>query len=475
MAAEIPVPSDAEVNLIPVLNNLRVDDPPVEALPEVQDMAIDQENDVDVMIRLEQEDMQRERDAMEQLVNRIVEEEPQDDIEIEHNVFRFTYVILSDYDIGTDRFDHQNLQIRWVVVKRNTIAAAVQIMINMLEDPLPKGLIVACFSRFFEELGLPLNDVMQGIRTIKTKMQTVFTHNLCFSTSIFKPSLEKTWSKTAQYNMFVRSINIEMERTPLSIHKSLLRKVKSLGRLACKGEMWTEFRNNSGVGSTLAKEGVAKVCSWYGNHCLRGMVRVVDHDTPLVVSENEPAVLSLTPGYKGDVMVKFLKQMGTYKAPPRYPPNTKRYKRQQKQLNRDLKGDFLRPHLSSIGRRVSTYSTSSSSTASSRNSRGSSGGSRRGEGDLADEVKIVRLERDNLDLQNVIQSLKDKNEDVMKERRRGEENLTSTITRLFSEMEWMSRDRTELSAKLIKAEQALQTMKEDRDQLSDDLRKKRKE
>lgn len=472
MASETPVPSDTEANLIPVLNNLRVDDQAT--LPEVQDMAVDPENEVDALIRLEQEDQQREKDALEQLCAKIVEEEPQDDLQVEHDVFRYTYVILSDMDIGKDRFEHHNLEIRWVLVKRNTIAATVQIVLNMLDDPLPKGIIVACFNRFWQELGLPLKDVMQGMRTITTKMQSVFIHNLVFSTSIFKPSSEKQWPKTAQFNVFVRNTNIEMSRTPLSVHKALLRKVKSLSKLASKGEMWVEFRNNSGVGSTLSAEGIIKICNWYGNHCLRGMKKVVDHDTPLLVTDNEPECLSLTPGYKGDIMVDYIKEMGTYRPPNKYNVKTKMWQRQQKQRNRDQRGDFLRPHLSSIGRRVSTYSTSSSSS-SSRQSRGSAAsGSRKQEGDLLDEVKVVRLENDIRDLQNVIQSLKDKNEDDLKERRRGEENLTGTITRLFSEMEWMSRDRTELSAKLIKAEQALQTMKEDRDQLSDDLRKEKK-
>lgn len=474
MADENTVPSDSESNLIPVMTGLRVRDEE----PPVQPMAVDppndlnNENDLDNMLRLQQEDQEREKNNMEQLIQQVVQVELQPDVEVEREVSSYTFVVLADYEIGMDRYTHQGSEVRWVYVNRNTMAATVQIILNFLEDPLPKGIIVHCLNRFWQELGGSVNDAMQAMRKIADKMKSVFTHNLVFSTSLFRPYLEKIWPKIAQFNLFTRAINIQMKKTPLGVHKCLLRRTKNLKALASKGDMWAEFCNNSGVGKNLSPAGISKVCIWFGNHFLNGMQTAVDHDTPLTVTENEPACLTLTPGYKGDIMVKFIMELGTYK-PPRYNVKTKAWKRWDRQRSKDLKKDHLRPNLSSIGRRVSTSTSSSSTSWSSR--RSGTSATPHQDGDLADHVRILQLEKDNLDLQNVVQSLKDSKEDDRKERRRGEESLTATITRLFGEMEWMSRDRTELASKLIKAEQDLLQMKEDRDHFSDQLDKKRKE
>ena len=465
--------ADAESSLIPVLTGLRVADPEPDNQG-VQDMVVDKpedraaETDLETMMRLQQEDQDREKQNMERLIQQVVEIELQPDVEQEREVSSYVFVVLADYEIGVDRYQHQEVEVRWVVIKRNTVEATVQIIMNFLEDPMPKGLVVACMNRYWQEQGGPMNDVMQGMRKIAEKMSSVFTHNLVFSTSIFRPCLEKIWPKIAQFNQFTRALNIQMRKTPLGVHKCLLRNVKSLRQLAVKGDLYSEFLSNAGVGKNLSPAGIKKVCVWYGNHFLNGMQNVVDHDTPLTVTDNEPACLTLTPGYKGDVMVGFIKEMGTYK-PPRFNIKGPMHKRWVKSRNKDLKADFLRPHLNSIGRRLSTSSSSSSSGR-----RSMSNGSIQSV-DLADHVKLVKLERDNLDLQNVVQSLKDTSEDERKEHRRGEENLTATIQRLFGEMEWMTRDRTELASKLIKAEQELLQMKDDRDHLSDQLQKKRRE
>lgn len=467
MADENHTATDAESNLIPVMTGLRVAD----SDPGVQDMLVDKPEDrngdaeLDDMLRLQQEDHEREKNNMENLIQQVVQVELQPDVEQEREVSSYVYVVLADYEIGVDRYVHEGVEVRWVLVKRNTVAATLQIILNFLEDAMPKGIIVNCMNKYWQEQGGAVNDVMQAMRTIAEKMTTVFTHNLVFSTSLFRPCLEKIWPKIAQFNLFTRAMNIQMRKTPLGVHKCLLRKVKSLKQMAVKGDMFTEFLSNAGVGKNLSPAGISKVCTWFGNHFINGMQSVIDHDTPLTVNENEPASLTYTPGYKGDVMVSFLKEMGTYKPPLQY-------KRWQKGVNKDLRADFLRPRLNSIGRRES----SSSSSSSSSGRRSGSSGSRQGE-NMPAYVKILNLEREKLDLQNVVQSLKDAKEDERKEYRRGEESLTATIQRLFGEMEWMSRDRTELASKLIKAEKELLQTKDDRDHLSDQLsdQKKRRE
>lgn len=437
----------------------------------VENMSIDQS--VDEMIQQQQDELDQERRNMEYLCDQVksvgLQQQPQpvDQVDDPPATFRYAYIVLADYNIGVDKFEHENVEIRWVTIQRNTLAATMTIVNNFLEDPHPKGLIIHCLQRFWQELGVKMDVVMEAMRSIVKKMSTIFTHKLVFSTSPFYPCMEKKWPQVASFNIFTRNLNLEMQMTPLGVHKSLLRKVKSLGKMCVKGDMFQEFREGSGVGKTLTHEGIEKVCKWFGQHFLKGMEKNVDHNTSLVPNDNEPECLSWTPGYKGDLMVNFIRQMGTYKGLPRH---RSQYKRQEYLRNKDQRRDYLRPVLASIGRRPST--SASSSSGSSRGSYRRD--SRIEEGDLADQVRLVKLERDNQDLKNVLQTLKDKGEEERRERRRGEENLTNTIQRLFSEMEWMTRDRNDLSTKLIKANQELVQMKEDRDYLSDEMNRKKK-
>ena len=459
MAGETPS-ADQPGRVIPVISVTRAE----------EDMQVDGQPTLDDMIEQQLEETDQEKQNMEALCSQVQSVELQPEPAADQGAAKHTFIVLSDVDIGRDRYHHLETEIRWVLLRRDTIKETVTVILNFISDPHPKGLVIMCFNRFWQFMGVPINDVMCAIRTIANKMSTVFIHNLVFSTAPFLPCMEKKWPQAASLNLFIRNINIELNRTPLGLHKSLLRKVKTLGKMAIKGDNFVEFREGTGVGKTFTPEAIGKMCRWIGNHCLRGMAHTVDHFTPLTVHDNEPECLSWTPGYKGDLMVGFIKQMGTFKPLPSSCVISPRYKRQQAQRNRDQRRDTLRPYLASIGRRPSVSSSSSNSSR-----RSSSGGMRVEEADLADQVRIVRLERDNQDLKNVLQTVKDKAEEERRDRRRGEETVSNTVQRLFGEIEWMIRDRIELSSKLTKAEQALIQMKEDRDAISDELARKKRE
>lgn len=361
---------------------------------------------------------------------------------------------------------HEGHEIRWVYLRRTKLEEIKKIILQFLDDPLKKRVVIDCLAVFWLEDHTTMNEVMTDMRAIVAKMNSVFVHTLVFSSELFPPALQKKWPHIASWNLYCRNLNIQMDMAPLGAHKSLLRKVKNLSKQVCRGEMWAEFKSGAGLGSTLSPEGIDKLTRWHAVHLLNGMNKKVDHGTPLTVNENEPEILSYTPGYKSPTMVAHLKKLGIYLAKPDgkgFKSWKKPYFNKNKGSNRN---DYLRPNLSSLDRRSST---ASNSTAKSVFSYARSGW--RGEGDLADQVKLARVESDNRDLQNVVATLREEKEKDGRKGRDREENLTNTIHRLFNEMEWYIKDRTELASKLIKAEQTLQQVKEDRDALSDENRR----
>ena len=414
-----------------------------------------------------------ERKAMEELCSQVMQVGIADPS-------RYMHIVLSSLDIGKDRFVYEGQEVRWVLIRRNRMEDVKKIIINFLSDPLPKRIIVDCLARFWIDLSVPMRDVMTTMKGLASRMDTIFNVSIVFSSEVFRPTLENRWPYIAAWNLYVRNINIQMNMSPLCVHKCLLRSLKNQSKMAVKGDVWFEFKTGAGLGSTLNADGIQKVTKWYGKHLKEGMDRKVDHSTPLTSNENEPECLAYTPGYKTKVMVTHLKIAGLNR-PERPDPRGERgsWKRRNYNnskvhrvpYNREAGGSQQSLH--SVERRASTSSSSSSSTGSTARSVFSYGkGGKRGGVDLADHV---RVERDNQDLRNIVETLKDQKEQEIQKRRDREENLGNTIQRLFNEMEWINKDRTELSSKLIKAEMGLHQMKEDRDALSDENSKLRSE
>ena len=168
--------------------------------------------------------------------------------------------------------------------------------------------------------------------------------------------MEKKWPQVAAFNLFTRNTNIAMVKTQLGLHKSLLRRVKTIGKMAIKENIFQKFREGTGVGKTLTHEGVVKIYKWFRQHCIKGMETTVDNFTSLTPNDSEPECLSWTPGYKGDLMVGFLKQVQLQVRSV-----------SEAAVPKEQGSEDLRPTLASIRRRPST-SASSSSGASRRSS-----------------------------------------------------------------------------------------------------------
>ena len=375
----------------------------------------------------------------------------------------YQLIVLTNISIGSDRFTHNGVVVRWICFEATTIEATNTIVTRFIDDPSLKRVIVDCYSKFLK--CEPVNDVMQAIRQICNKSALVYSSKLCFSSAVFPPHQERFWEKYSAFNVFVRNINIAMKMSPLSNHKGTLKKVKHLTKLATRGDCWQEKQNNTGLGSTLSSIGVQGQKTWFGDHLCKGMFREVSTDTSCTVKEDSPAKLQHTPGYKSPEMVTFLKQIGTY-VEGSMPPTKERWGKK----NKFNQGDYLRPDLSSINRRGSN--SSSSSSASSRRS---SYVPPRYNKRPAQDINLQQLQRENSDQANMITQLKADRLKEDQERRNREEKHILRLDHLHNELEHMGFDRRSLSSKLLKAEQDYIYMKEERDRLREEISNKKKE
>ena len=307
---------------------------------------------------------------------------------------------------------------------------------------------------------------MEAVREIRNKAAVTASCTICFSSALFPPQHELMWNKYTEYNLFCRNMNITMKVSPLSNHKSMLKKVKGLAKMATKGECWQEKREGTGLGETLSELGLDRQKTWFATHLIKGMTNEVSHATSCTVNEGSPASLQHTPGYKSPEMIILLKQLGSY-VEGSQPARKEKWVSKGKWFGKGAREeDYLRPNLSSIHRRGS--SASSSSAGSSR--RSSYGAAPR----YNNSGSQVDLQRENSDLSNIVSTLKAEKQRDEQERRAIEDKHHLRLDRLYAELEHLGYDRRSLAGKLLKSEQDYIHMKEDRDRIREELHSKNK-
>lgn len=448
--------------------------------------------DLDEMINEEVRNLDKEKATMEALCTKVANlgKAATPDEAIDDTIFRRACLILTDIDRGVTEYDYQGLLIKYVYINKPSVEDTKNAVYELLDDPAPKSIILACFSHFILERVFA-DEAMTALRHISFKMMT-HRHNLVISSCLFPPSLEVIWPWISGYNFMVRNLNIAMRRNPLCTHKALLKQVKYLPKLVVKGSMWSEHLKNTGLGTTLSPEGWLKLDSWYGECMLKGMSERVDHNTGLG-SENGPAPLCQSPGFKSKDMVQRLREIGTYN--PVQKPWTPKFK------NRNKENDSLRADLSSIGRRASTSSsTESRASGGSMYSKKSlralytrlyeadrrNGAARRGEPEPApcscpsynpdeviDHLYLVEAKRDIEDLNILNKKLKDDKDNEEKKRKVVEDKLTARNDRLQAELEWQAKDRRRAEDKVMKLKDDLRCLREEKDDLKEELRREK--
>ena len=448
--------------------------------------------DLDEMLNQEAQNIDQEHAAMEALcikVSNLGKNTPPEQVE---PVFRRTCMILTDIDRGLAEYEYQGLLIKYIYINKPSVDETKNAVMQLIEDPAPKSMILSCFSHFILER-VSADEAMTALRHISFKMLSLCRHNLVISSCLFPPSLEVIWPWISGYNFMVRNLNITMRRNPLCTHKALMKTVKYLSKLVCKGSMWTEHQQNTGLGSTLSPEGWAKLDHWYGECMLKGMEENVDHNTGLG-SENGPAPLCQSPGFKSKDMVRRLQELGTYN------PVQKQWTPKNKN-RRNKENDSLRADLSSINRRPSTSSSndsrfSGSSMYSKKFLRSlysrlyaadrRNGAARRGEpepttccnssydpDEVIDHLYLVEAKRDIEDLTNINKKLKDDKEKEEIKRRVVEDKLTARIDRLQAELDWQAKDRRRAEDKVMQLKDDLRCLRDEKDDLKEELRREK--
>ena len=159
--------------------------------------------------------------------------------------------------------------IQWQTMSDLTLAECTEEIIYMLKDDKPKNIAV-CFYQGF--IGKHTNkEIQKSINKISEVAKTRPIHCLVFGTVFFPPENEDLWTAIGALNTFIRRTNLEeMDLPTLNTHKSLMKPGKFSATLQCKGTLWQEFLDGTGLGHTLSLDGQIKYAQWIIRHFKKG-------------------------------------------------------------------------------------------------------------------------------------------------------------------------------------------------------------
>ena len=394
-------------------------------------------------------------------------------------VFRFRYFIITDRNPGEISYEHDGLLIEWIYINTLVVTDVVREISKLLDDKSPKKIIVWCFSHFIVDR-IFVNEVYEALKVIRNRMREkdCAQHSLVFGDVPFAPNDENSWPFISTFNFYQRNINLSLLNNPLSISKVFLKKVNYLNKMVVKGSCWHEHVNNTGLGSTISSAGWDKVRRWFAVHLAAGMGGPVNQST-LPGKEEEPAPLYQSPGFKQPLMIEFLKAKGTYVNPEDRPVSVSNNRR-----TAGGRDDPLRPSLATIGvfRRNSTSSSASSGSRRTQYNRNHSPRHNRNrspkynnqspvytQAKVDDKLLIAKLERDVEESAKEIKKLKEDREKQRDLKRLVEDRLYDRLDKLTADVEWQSRDRRSLESKLSKAKDDYRYIKEERDDIRNEL------
>jgi hypothetical protein len=376
----------------------------------------------------------------------------------------FSYVVLSDKSVGADKLVIDGITMRWVNAKtdRSMIFILEQVT-KLMMDTNPKNVVIDCFGQFLKSDST--GKIMKFMASIRNLAKEYPIHRLVFSSFLFKPVLQPWWDEISSLNIVTRNLNISLGRTPLQLHKCLLKKVKGQKKLCVRASDWEENRIGTGLGSTLSQQGVDRVTTWLAMHFRKGMHAPVDTRTSLLLNEDSPAPLTISPGFKSYNMVQFLKQIGAYDAELALSFRGRGRKNSGGSVSSGSK-DGLRPRLQGVRKR-SVGSMSSGKGSCRSDSSISSWASSGSDDAFNSNLRLIEMEGVLADMKAKMEVIKKEKEKEEKLRKETEENYSARCERYARELEWMSHDRRSLSEKHIALEEKNARLVDDRDRLRD--------
>ena len=206
---------------------------------------------------------------------------------------------------------------RWRGMPWHTLDQMVEAVTYEIVDQKPKQITIACWDR---RIGVNSNkEILDASKLFIKLVDEDKTHQLSFASVQFPPDKQKYFAQIAELNSELRKLNISRQVPPLSLHKSLMKHLydDNSGPLICRGPMWKQFVDKTGLGSEPSNAGYDKMRKFL-TPALRlqfvNMKRKASRQYSVAL--RPPPLCTLEEYREVPEMVQFLKDKGEYNIRP---------------------------------------------------------------------------------------------------------------------------------------------------------------
>lgn len=295
---------------------------------------------------IEMQDLEKAREEEPELNTGVSANEgqttaPEDNVQLDLNK---KYVVVGHFLMPGVVWSDETTGIAWIGLPAADIRSVTDYIKTLLTANTPTNIVVLVYQTFIGNTEVSviekhLNEVVQAAMNSGI-------HQIVIPTMYHVPIQERAWEKVLAINQIIRLLTLDCGRPPLNLHKTFLRNLARGKVQYVRPELWAEYVNRQGVGSTPSWEGLKAAKNSILKYCYAGGFE--DLRRPMskcMAPDMTPPPLCFTYEYKhNEDMMAFIKREGlrvparpagdqqvrstarqetkTFKAP--MPPTTKR-------------------------------------------------------------------------------------------------------------------------------------------------------
>lgn len=175
------------------------------------------------------------------------------------------YLVVCHFLMPGVVWNDETTGISWIGLPNTGIRGVTDYIKTLLTTTTPTNIIILAYQAFIGNTDV--STIEKHLNEVVNAAINSGIHNVVYGTIYHVPIQELVWPKVLQLNQIIRLLTLDCGRPPLSMHKAFLRNVKVQ---YVRPELWAEFTNGQGVGSTPSWAGLEVMKNTILKYCYAG-------------------------------------------------------------------------------------------------------------------------------------------------------------------------------------------------------------
>ena len=178
------------------------------------------------------------------------------------------YVVVGHFLMPGVVWDDEVTGISWVGLPATDIRSVTDYIKTLLSTSTPTNIVIFVYQTFIGSIDVQV--IEKHLNELVQAAANSGIHQVVFPTMYHVPIQEKSWPKVLAINQVIRLLTLDCGRPPLNLHKMFLKNLAKGKVQYIRAELWAEFTNKQGVGSTPSWEGLKVVKNGILKYCYSG-------------------------------------------------------------------------------------------------------------------------------------------------------------------------------------------------------------